>query len=206
MEKNYSERELNESEVHCNPFNQFEKWFNEAINFNIIEANAMALSTCSVNCKPSVRTVLLKHFDENGFVFYTNYESRKGKELKNNPNAALLLFWKELERQIRIEGFVEITSRKESKEYFNARPFESQIASAISDQSTVIKNREVLEEKFNEYRKKLDGSIVPLPDYWGGFRLIPDTLEFWQGRKNRMHDRILYTKENNIWRIERLSP
>ncbi len=206
LKKDYAFKDLKEEEVLNNPFEQFEKWFTEAFNVNIPDANAMSLATCSSNCKPSVRTVLLKHYDERGFIFYTNYSSKKGNDIQVNPNASILFFWKELGRQIRIEGVVEKVSKEESEEYFHTRSFESQIAALASNQSSVIENRELLEKKFNELKIKYKDVVVPLPEFWGGCRLIPDKIEFWQGRQNRLHDRILYSKNNNTWEIQRLSP
>lgn len=198
--------ELRESDVSPDPFKQFIQWFDEALMTDSEEANTMYLATCSKDGKPSVRTVLLKAFDAKGFIFFTNYSSRKGKDLKENPNASLLFFWKANERQVRIEGITEKVTKDESEEYFHKRPFESQIAALSSDQSSVIKSRAVLETRFNELKEKYTGNTVPLPESWGGYRLIPDKIEFWQGRQNRMHDRILYTNKNGNWEIKRLSP
>lgn len=206
LRKEYVFKELTEDEIFSDPFDQFEKWFNDAIEVNGVEANAMFLSTSSLQGMPSVRTVLLKHFDKKGFVFYTNYSSRKGNDLNENPNASILFYWRELERQVRIEGAVEKVSREESDMYFHSRPLESQIAALASNQSTVLKNREELERKFNELKKKYESSITPLPETWGGYRVIAQRIEFWQGRMNRMHDRILFTNEHDSWKIERLSP
>ncbi len=206
LRKEYIFKELNEDEVFADPFKQFKKWFGEALKIDGLEANAMFLATCSLRGIPSVRTVLLKHFDEKGFVFYTNYSSRKGNDLKENPNASVLFYWKELERQVRIEGVTKKVNREESEEYFNSRPFESRIAALTSNQSCILKNRDVLEEKFTELSQRYEGKIVPLPETWGGYRLIPGKIEFWQGRQNRMHDRILFSREKDRWKIDRLSP
>lgn len=204
LRKNYEKGELLESQINPDPYRQFEIWFEDVLNSNIYEPNAMILAT-SLENKPSARVVLLKGFDSSGFKFYTNYNSRKGKELSLNPNAALLFYWMELERQVRIEGRVEKLSREESLEYFNSRPIESRYGALASNQSDVIPNREYLEKKFSELKEKY-GDNPPMPDNWGGCKLIPDTFEFWQGRPGRLHDRIVYKKSENGWKIFRLSP
>ena len=205
--KKYNQNnELNETSVNKNPFIQFIKWYESVLNSNLNEPTAMMLSTADVNGNPSARIILLKEFDDSGFVFYTNYESRKGKDLKENPKAALTFFWDELRRQIRIEGRIEKISRETSKEYFSSRLSESQIGAWVSAQSTVIQNREFLENKFDELKEKFGNEEIPLPDFWGGYRLIPNYFEFWQGRENRLHDRICYKKGNNEWHIFRIAP
>ncbi len=205
--KKYNQNnELNETSVNKNPFIQFIKWYESVLNSNLNEPTAMMLSTADVNGNPSARIVLLKEIDDSGFVFYTNYESRKGKDLKENPKAALTFFWDELRRQIRIEGRIEKISRETSKEYFSSRLSESQIGAWVSAQSTVIQNREFLENKFDELKEKFGNEEIPLPDFWGGYRLIPNYFEFWQGRENRLHDRICYKKEIDEWKIFRLAP
>ena len=205
--KKYNQNdELNETSVNKNPFIQFIKWYESVLNSNLNEPTAMMLSTADVNGNPSARIVLLKEIDDSGFVFYTNYKSRKGKDLKENPKAALTFFWDELRRQIRIEGRIEKISRETSKEYFSSRLSESQIGAWVSAQSTVIQNREFLENKFDELKEKFGNEEIPLPDFWGGYRLIPNYFEFWQGRENRLHDRICYKKENDEWKIFRLAP
>lgn len=204
LRKNYQKGELLESKVNPNPFKQFDKWFEEALSSNIYEPNAMILATAADN-RPSARVVLLKGFDENGFKFYTNYNSRKGKEISINPNAALLFYWMELERQIRIEGRIEKLSKEESLEYFNSRPLDSRYGSLASSQSEIIPDREYLEKKFSELKEKY-GDNPPMPDNWGGFILKPVLFEFWQGRSNRLHDRIVYEKKESNWNIYRLSP
>ena len=205
--KKYNQNnELNETSVNKNPFIQFIKWYESVLNSNLNEPTAMMLSTADVNGNPSARIILLKEIDDSGFVFYTNYESRKGKDLKENPKAALTFFWDELRRQIRIEGRIEKISRETSKEYFSSRLSESQIGAWVSAQSTVIQNREFLENKFDELKEKFGNEEIPLPDFWGGYRLIPNYFEFWQGRENRLHDRICYKKENDEWKIFRLAP
>ncbi|MCB0727587.1 MAG: pyridoxamine 5'-phosphate oxidase [Ignavibacteriae bacterium] len=198
--------ELSESLISKDPFTLFTEWFDKALESDPSEANAMSLATSTRDGKPSVRTVLLKGYDKNGFLFFTNYNSRKGQELEENPFASLLFFWKSLERQIRISGKTEKVSRKDSEIYFHSRPYDSQIAALSSDQSSVIPDRKFLDEKFISLKEKYNGSEIPLPDFWGGYRLIPDNIEFWQGRQNRLHDRILFTRENNGWKSERLSP
>ena len=204
--KNNQSNELNETSINKNPFIQFTKWYESILNSNSNEPTAMMLSTADVNGNPSARIVLLKEFDGSGFVFYTNYESRKGKNLKKNPKAALTFFLDEQRRQIRIEGTVEKISRETSKEYFSSRPHESQIGAWVSAQSSVIPNRKFLENKFDELDKKFGNEEIPLPVFWGGYRVIPNYFEFWQGRENRLHDRFCYKKENDEWKIFRLAP
>jgi pyridoxamine 5'-phosphate oxidase len=204
--KNNQSNELNETSINKNPLIQFTKWYESILNSNSNEPTAMMLSTADVNGNPSARIVLLKEFDDSGFVFYTNYESRKGKNLKENPKAALTVFWDEQRRQIRIEGTVEKISRETSKKYFSSRPRESQIGAWVSAQSSVIQNRKFLENKFDELDKRFGNEEIPLPDFWGGYKVIPNYFEFWQGRENRLHDRICYKKENDEWKIFRLAP
>ena len=199
-------KELTENIVDKDPFTQFSLWFNELLKSNVIEPNAMILATASAEGVPSARTVLLKKFDETGFVFFTNYESHKAKDLAANPNAEILFMWLELERQVRIRGKVEKVSSDESEEYFHSRPTNSQIGAWASNQSSVIPGREFLEEKFKETAEKYKDGKIPLPSFWGGFRLIPDEFEFWQGRESRLHDRISYRRKGNAWKIVRLSP
>jgi len=198
--------ELNEGSINKNPFIQFTKWYESILSSNLNDPTAMMLSTADVNGNPSARIVLLKEIDDRGFVFYTNYESRKGKDLKENPKAALTFFWDELRRQIRIEGRIEKISKEISKKYFSSRPRESQIGAWISEQSSVIPNRKFLENKFDELEEKFSNEEIPLPDFWGGYRVIPNYFEFWQGRENRLHDRICYKKENDEWKLFRLAP
>ncbi len=202
----YKSHTLDAADVSQNPFEFFDLWFTEAIKSGIGEPNAMALATSDKKNVPSVRIVLLKDFDENGFVFYTNYLSQKGSAILENPRASLLFFWKELERQVRITGKVNKTSRKESEEYFNLRPADARIAAWASNQSKEISSRTVLEERFRKMKEKFEDSAIPLPDFWGGFRLVPDSFEFWQGRMNRLHDRILYKRKPKFWKISRLNP
>lgn len=201
---NYSKFKLDEKKIPENPFSLFTKWFNQVLKSDILEPNAMILSTCSNNI-PSSRVVLLKKFDEEGFTFFTNYQSRKGKELDKNKNAALLFYWMDFERQVRIEGKVKKISKQESEEYFNSRPLESRYSALASEQSKVLEDKKILIERIKEL-KKLYGENPPLPDNWGGLKLIPNYFEFWQGRENRLHDRICYKKKKWGWEIFRLSP
>ena len=197
---------LSEKTVLENPFEQFSRWFNAAKKNKISMNDAMALATASLDAVPAVRIVLLKGVDNRGFLFYTNLESRKGKHLAENPQAALLFHWPQMGRQIRIEGSVEKLSRAESFEYFKTRPRGSQIGAWASRQSEVIKDRPYLETEFRKVRERYLDSEVPLPDHWGGFRLVPGQFEFWQDRPNRLHDRIVYLRDSSRWKIVRLSP
>ena len=206
LRKEYSRHALGETEVDLNPFVQFNRWFQETLSSQLPEPNAMALATATEEAKPSVRMVLLKGYDERGFVFYTNYEGRKSSELLQNPNASLLFFWSELERQVRIEGTVEKTPRQESEEYFKTRPLESRLGAWASRQSEVLPGRSDLERKVLDLKERYAGREVPVPPFWGGFRLQPLVFEFWQGRENRLHDRIRYSLQAGVWVIERLSP
>jgi len=206
LRRSYSLKELSESTVFLDPTKQFSIWMNEAIKSDLLEPNAMILATASKEGIPSARTVLLKGFDKRGFVFYTNYESSKSKNLGENPIASLLFFWVELERQVRITGKVEKVSQADSEAYFISRPRESQLGAWASKQSSVITSREVLEKKFEGMKEKFEGKEIPLPPFWGGYRVIPQRIEFWQGRENRLHDRISYTLHAGKWKIERLSP
>lgn len=206
LRRSYSLKELSENSVFPNPFSQFSFWMQEAILSNLLEPNAMILATANKNGMPSARTVLLKGVDEKGFVFFTNYESAKAKELEKNSFASLLFLWLELERQVRITGKVEKVSREESEKYFLSRPRESQLGAWASKQSEVILNRKILESKFAEMKKRFENQEISLPPFWGGYRVIPQRIEFWQGRENRLHDRICYTLIEGNWKIERLSP
>ena len=201
---NYRKFKLNEKTLPENPFELFSKWFNQILKSDILEPNAMVLSTSSKN-KPSSRVVLLKQFDEEGFTFFTNYESRKGRELAVNKNAVLLFYWMDFERQIRIEGKVKKVPRKESELYFNSRPLESRYGALASEQSKILLDRKFLLNKINKLKIKY-GDHPPLPDNWGGLKLVPDYFEFWQGRENRLHDRIVYKKYGKNWKIYRLYP
>ncbi len=207
LRKEYTRAGLEESSVHADPFLQFSSWLNEAITAEVYEPTAMVLSTVSSQGAPSSRVVLLKGLDNGSMLFYTNYDSRKGKELMQNPNAALLFFWPELERQVRIEGTVERASAETSTAYFHSRPFESQLGAASSPQSQVIPSRQVLDQRFAELAAINAGrTTIERPDNWGGFALTPHTIEFWQGRPSRMHDRIRYRKSEGSWLVERLAP
>lgn len=206
LRRSYSLKELDEKSVFTDPIEQFAIWMQEAIDSKLLEPNAMILSTTEKNGIPASRTILLKDFDKAGFVFFTNYESDKSKQMKQNPNAALLFLWTELERQVRITGKVEVVNKQVSEKYFHSRPRESQLGAWASKQSSVLENRGILIKRFEEAREKFEGKEIPLPPFWGGFRLIPNKIEFWQGRENRLHDRIRYRLENKKWIIERLSP
>ena len=205
IRKEYKLKSFQEDEVKADPFIQFNAWWGEAVESNIEEVNAMALATADRDGKPSVRIVLLKGFDTNGFIFFTNYESRKASDMDANPNVSLVLFWKELERQVRIEGEVHKIPGAESDAYFKSRPSGSQISAWCSNQSAVIDSRETLEKKSFELEKKFSDQDIPRPHFWGGYVVKPTLIEFWQGRPNRLHDRIRY-KYDNKWVIERLSP
>lgn len=203
----YKRHTLDEQVTSSNPLEQFTVWFNEAIDAKVLEPNAMTLATADHDGKPSARIVLLKGITDTGFVFYTNYESRKGTQLLVNPYAALVFFWPELERQVRVEGRVEKVPEHDSYEYFTSRPLNSQIGAWASQQSSVIPNRDVLEQHFAELWERYKDGSVPLPPFWGGYVLVPNNVEFWQGRPGRLHDRIRYTREESgDWRKERLSP
>jgi pyridoxamine 5'-phosphate oxidase len=206
IRKEYKLKSLLEEDVNRDPIKQFQQWWNEALQSNVLEANAMTLATSTKNGKPSARIVLLKGLNNNGFIFFTNYESRKGNQLKENPNAALIFFWKELERQVRIEGSVKKISEKESNEYFALRPEQSRIGAWSSPQSKVIKGRNVLEEMFEKFTLQFSDGVIIRPPHWGGYIVTPDLIEFWQGRPNRLHDRLQYTLKNGNWVLERLAP
>ena len=207
IRKDYKLQSLDEKNIEEDPFKQFEKCWKEVLASNIDEANAMTLATAGKNGKPSARIVLLKGFTKEGFLFFTNYESHKADELKENPQACLVFFWKELERQVRVEGLVEKISAVESDEYFNSRPTGSKIGAWASPQSKVIASRKILEEKVKVAEKNFSGKEIQRPEHWGGYILKPILIEFWQGRPGRLHDRIQYTIiENNNWKIERLAP
>ena len=207
VRKEYVTQGLTESDLDPNPLTQFQRWYEEAVAANVIEPNAMTLATATRDGIPSARTILLKGFDERGFTFYTNYESQKGKELAENPYAALVFYWATFERQIRITGVINKISPEESEAYFKSRPMGARLGAWVSLQSQVIPNREVLEERLTELMNEFaDTENVPLPPYWGGYCLAPNTIEFWQGRINRLHDRFRYSRIHDDWKIERLSP
>lgn len=203
---NYTRQQLTEADVHPNPIQQFQTWFEQAVAAQLPEPNAMTLATANRAGVPSARIVLLKGLDDRGFVFYTNYESRKGQELAENPQAALVFLWTSLERQVRIQGRVERVADDETLAYFQSRPFESRLGAWASDQSQVIPDREVLEQRYRELQETYRDQEVPRPPHWGGYRVTPHEIEFWQGRPSRLHDRLRYRLENGKWRIDRLAP
>ena len=218
IRKDYKLASLEEADVASNPIDQFTRWWNEAVASQIDEVNAMTLATANAAGVPAARIVLLKGYNPNGFIFFTNYESDKGKNLAQNPNAALVFFWKELERQIRIEGTVQKVSAEESDRYFNSRPASSRIGAWASPQSAVIENRLVIEQNVERYGSIFANDSIERPDHWGGYIVKPISIEFWQGRSSRLHDRIRYTLETSAdhagtdtrsdanWKIERLAP
>ena len=207
IRQDYQKRTLEDNDVDPDAVVQFANWWDDAIKSEIEEVNAMTLATVNHEGNPTARIVLLKGFDENGFVFFTNYNSHKGEALSKHPYASLVFFWKELERQVRIEGPVSRINEAESDAYFNSRPAESRIGAWASPQSQVITNRDILEENIKKYQLQYPGNDIPRPPHWGGYLVKPALVEFWQGRPSRLHDRILYTllKENE-WKIERLAP
>lgn len=218
IRKDYKLASLEEADVASNPIDQFTRWWNEAVASQIDEVNAMTLATVNAAGVPAARIVLLKGYNPEGFIFFTNYESDKGKNLAQNPNAALVFFWKELERQIRIEGTVQKVSTEESDRYFNSRPASSRIGAWASPQSAVIENRLVIEQNVERYSSIFANDSIERPDHWGGYIVKPTSIEFWQGRSSRLHDRIRYKLETNDynattdtrtdanWKIERLAP
>lgn len=206
IRKEYRLHSLSENDVDANPFRQFDTWWQEAINSEIDEVNAMTLATASAEGLPSARIVLLKSYDAKGFVFFTNYNSYKGRNMEENPRACLVFFWKELERQVRITGLVEKVSGQESDEYFSSRPEGSRIGAWASPQSAVITGRQWLEQQQHQYAKEFLSKSIVRPPHWGGYRVKPITIEFWQGRPDRLHDRLQYTLEEKGWVIERLAP
>ena len=200
--KNFDIKDLNK-----NPFKQFEVWFNDALNENLLEPNAFSLATVGFDMMPSIRTVLLKYFDNEGFVFFTNYESKKAKQIEQNPKAAALFTWLALERQIKIEANIEKISKADSLKYFLSRPKGSQLGAWVSRQSETISSRALLEQKFDEMKRKFLNKEIPFPSFWGGYILKPIRIEFWQGGEDRLHDRFLYEiQENGDWTISRLAP
>jgi pyridoxamine 5'-phosphate oxidase len=197
---------LREPDVDSNPFAQFRSWLEQALAANLPQPVGMALATATPDGRPSVRMVLLRGFDERGFVFFTNYESRKARELESNPQAALVFYWEELDRQVRIEGTVERVSAEESDAYFRTRERGSRLGAWASPQSQVIAGRDVLERRMDEFSIKYRDSDVPRPPHWGGYRVIPTSIEFWEGKPNRLHDRLRYRLRGDSWILERLAP
>ena len=207
LRKSYSQKSLSEDDIARDPLKQFDKWWQEALASTIDEVNAMTLATASADGIPSARVVLLKGFSQEGFVFFTNYDSYKGKQLMENPKACLVFFWKELERQVRITGVVQKISESESDNYFQSRPFTSQLGASVSPQSAIIESREWLEKKYHDLEKKIGNTAVRRPENWGGYIVKPVIIEFWQGRPSRLHDRIEYSlQENGEWNAVRLAP
>ncbi len=207
LRKEYSHTSLDVSHVLMDPIAQFNKWFDEALQAEVLEPNAMSLATVSADNRPSCRIVLLKGIEQNKFIFYTNYQSHKGRELEKNPVCALTFFWPELERQVRIEGNVTRVDEQKSQQYFQSRPVGSQIGAWASPQSTVIESREILEERMKQIEKRFAGNaVIPKPHQWGGFQVDPTMIEFWQGRRNRLHDRLEFVKSDAAWVIRRLAP
>lgn len=202
----YQRHALSEADVADDPIDQFTRWFDEALKAEVVEPNAMCLATATPDAYPSARMVLLKGVDARGFVFYSDYRSRKGRELADNPCAALCFFWPELERQVRVTGAVQRVSRAESDEYFQSRPLPSRIGAWTSVQSSVLPSRDVLEAELARNSARFAEGHVPLPDHWGGFRVVPEEIEFWQGRPSRLHDRIQFRREAGRWVKRRLSP
>ena len=206
IRQGYKNKGLDKEDLNADPISQFENWFLEAKKAEPIPT-AMSLSTVNKNDEPTLRTVLLKLFDKKGFVFFTNYKSRKADHIADNPNVAVLFNWIALERQVSINGVAEKIKTKESIKYFMSRPRGSQLGAWVSDQSSVLSSREILEMKLEEMKNKFSDIEIPLPDFWGGYRIIPNIFEFWQGRPNRLHDRFIYTNQSNgSWKIDRISP
>lgn len=208
LRREYTKSGLNRSELPKEPLEQFIKWFEQARNIDMADPTAMTLATASANGQPSQRVVLLKYYDENGFVFFTNFESRKAKEIKENQKVSLLFGWLELERQVMINGVAEKISTADSAKYFMSRPKDSQLAAWVSSQSHKLSSRQILMQKFNEMKNKLGEGKVPLPSFWGGYRVRPTEIEFWQGRTGRLHDRFQYLldEKSSSWSISRLAP
>jgi pyridoxamine 5'-phosphate oxidase len=204
LRKEYLKSGIVKDDLKSNPIEQFSLWFDQAIEANIIEPSAMSLATSDDYI--GIRTVLLKFFDDKGFVFFTNYESKKSKQLQNNPQAALLFPWLALERQVKIIGSVEKITKLESLKYFSSRPKDSQIGAWSSQQSSKISSRAILIDQFAAMKKKFANGEVPLPEFWGGYRVVPQSIEFWQGRESRLHDRLIYERKDNVWDVSRLSP
>ena len=206
LRKEYTRAGLAEADVAPDPVEQFRRWFDVALAAGLHEPNAMTVATATRDGRPSARVVLLKGFEERGFVFYTNYEGRKGRELEENPRAALLFYWGELERQVRVEGAVSRVSEEEADAYYASRPRGSRLGAWASEQSRVVGGREVLEGRIGDLEAEYEGREVPRPPFWGGYRVGPEVVEFWQGRENRLHDRLVYRRQGAGWEIRRLQP
>ncbi len=206
LQTTFATRPFGEAETASNPFEQFQQWFDEALEAEVAEANAMVLATAGLDAQPSARVVLLRNMDDRGFVFFTNYGSHKGSDIAENPKAELLFYWQALGRQVRISGSVERVTREESTEYFETRPLASRVGAWASKQSSILQSRAELDRRVHEYEQKFADGVVPIPDYWGGYRVLPQRVEFWQGRESRLHDRIRYRLEDGQWMKERLSP
>ena len=202
----YIKAGLNEDLIKPEAMEQFSDWFDEALTAKVMEPNAMTLATSNIEGQPDARIVLLKGIDEKGFVFFTNYNSKKGRDILENSQVALLFFWPELERQVRIHGTVDKISHQQSEEYFHSRPIGSQLGAWASPQSSIIENRQVIEENLKQVQEKYNNGDIPLPDHWGGYRVEPIKIEFWQGRASRLHDRIVYEKNESSWKIYRIAP
>jgi pyridoxamine 5'-phosphate oxidase len=206
IRQDYTLATLNEEDIHPHPFTQFNHWFQQALNAEISEVNAMTLSTVDEACNPHARIVLLKGLEDDKFVFFTNYSSHKGQQIATNPKASLLFFWKELQRQVRVEGVLEKISEEASTAYFQSRPRESQIGAWASHQSEILNSRQILEDRFQSISKQYEEQDIPKPPHWGGYALVANKLEFWQGRASRLHDRLVYSLEQGKWAISRLNP
>lgn len=205
MRKSYERTELHEEQVCSDPIDQLRRWLDEAVQADVAEPNAMCVCT-SANGQPSARMVLLRRLDANGLVFYTSYFSRKGREIQENPRAAALFYWPQLERQVRVEGAVHQVSEDESDAYFATRPRGHQLGAWASEQSEPVENRELLDQRMRDYEERFEGEEVPRPHSWGGYAIVPGLVEFWQGRANRMHDRLEFVREGGVWSMRRLQP
>lgn len=206
LRRDYRSRPLRRTDLDSDPIVQFDRWFQDALQAAVPEPNAMSIATVDAAGQPSSRTVLLKFYDQRGLVFYTNLGSRKAREIETNPKVALLFFWPELQRQVKVRGTATRASAAETLGYFIRRPRESQLGAWVSNQSQTVSSRALLEQRFAEMKQKFSAGTVPLPSFWGGFRVQPEAVEFWQGQENRLHDRFIYTRREGGWRIERLAP